>query len=270
VGSMVLYVPGRTFFHKLDPRAKIVFLVLVSTSIFTVRNIPLALIGLGVMVALWGLARLPWKILYGLLKTLVGIFIFLFIIQSIFYPGEQILVKPLIPNFIPLIGGAGKIAMEGISFAFLLIVRLLTMIILMPLVSMTTPVQNLALGLAKMGLPYHISFTITSALNMVPILQSEVSIIMDAQKLRAMRIYEKGKIMEKFKSYTALVTPLVIGAMRRAQSMAVAMDSRAFGAMKTRSYLQDIHLSRVDWVFITGTVAYSVGTIIVAALLPQL
>lgn len=270
MGSMVLYIPGKTFFHKLDPRAKIVFLVLVSTAIFTIRNIPLALIGLGVMIALWGLAGLPWKILYSLLKTLFGVFVFLFIIQSIFYPGEKALIQPLIPNFVPLIGGAGKITVEGISFSFLLTIRLLTMIILMPLISMTTPVQNLALGLAKMGLPYHISFTITSALNMVPILQSEVSIIMDAQKLRAMRIYEKGKIMEKFKSYTALVTPLVIGAMRRAQSMAVAMDSRAFGAMKTRSYLEDIQLRWVDWLFITGTVVYSIGTIIVASLLPRL
>lgn len=270
MGSMVLYIPGKTFFHKLDPRAKIVFLILVSTSIFTIRNIPLALFGLAVMIAMWGFAGLPWKTLYGLLKTLFGVFVFLFIVQSIFYPGEQAVIKPLIPNFIPLIGGVGKITVEGILFSVLLTLRLLTMIILMPLVSMTTPVQNLALGLAKLGLPYRISFTTTSALNMVPILQSEVGIIMDAQKLRAMRIYEKGKIIDKLKSYTALVTPLVIGAMRRAQSMAVAMDSRAFGATKTRTYLEDIRLKRIDWLFMVITVIYSVGTIIIASMVHSL
>lgn len=270
MGSSVIYVSRKSFFHELDPRSKIIFLILVSTSIFTVRNIPLALVGLGVMIALWGLAGLSWTTLYKLLKTLFGIFVFLFIVQSIFYPGEKAIIKPLIPTFVPLIGGIGKVTVEGICFAFLLTIRLLTMIILMPFFSMTTQMQTMALGLTKLGLPYHISFTTTSALNMVPILQSEVSIIMDAQKLRAMRIYEKGKIMDKLKSYTALVTPLVIGAMRRAQSMAVAMDSRAFGAMKTRTFLEDIRFTKWDWVFIVLTVIYSIGTIVIASMLPSL
>lgn len=270
MASTVMYVPGKSIFHRLDPRSKIIFLVLVSSVIFTVRNIPLALVGLVVMLAMWGLAELSWKTLYSLVKTLGGIIVFLFVIQSIFYPGTHPLVQPLIPSFIPLIGGHGAIYMEGISFSFLLSIRLITMLILMPLFSLTTPMGTMAVGLTKMGLPYRISFTTTSALNMVPILQSETSIIMDAQKLRAMRIFEKGKMMDKMKSYTALVTPLVIGAMRRAQSMAVAMDSRAFGAMKTRTYLEDIKLSKMDWVFITLTVVYSVGTFVAASILPRL
>jgi energy-coupling factor transport system permease protein len=137
------------------------------------------------------------------------------------------------------------------------------MIVLLPLVSMTTPVQILALGFVKIGFPYQLSYTLTSALNMVPILQSEIISIMDAQKLRGMQTFEKGKLKDKLRSYPALVTPLVIGAMRRAQAMSVAMDSRAFGAFKTRTYIEDVELELKDWVFMLCVVLYSVSVFVV-------
>ncbi|NMC11562.1 MAG: energy-coupling factor transporter transmembrane protein EcfT [Chloroflexi bacterium] len=265
--SLVVYFPGQTFFHKLDPRTKIVFMVLVSTVIFAVQNLYLSGIILVVMVALWLLARLPASIVYGFLKALLPVFIFLFIVQALLYPGVTPIIKPLIPKFIPLIGGMGQVNLEGILFAVLLMFRLLAMVILLPLVSMTTPVHILALGMVRMGLPYRLSYTITAALNMVPILQSEIGVIVDAQKLRAMSTFEKGSIWSKLKSYPVLVTPLVIGAMRRAQSMAVAMDARAFGAMKTRTYIEDIKLSPMDWFFMIASTLGTIAILVAAAII---
>ncbi len=266
-GSLVQYFPGQTFFHRLDPRAKLVFLIFVSVAIFAIQNLYLSFFILVVMVFLWWRANLPISIVWGFLKALLPVFIFLFIVQAILYPGETILIYPLIPRFVPLIGGIGRITLQGILFAVLLMFRLLAMVILLPLVSMTTPVHLLALGLVRIGLPYRFAYTTTAALNMVPILQGEIGVIVDAQKLRAMRTFEKGKFWEKLRSYPALVTPLVIGAMRRAQSMAVAMDSRAFGAMKTRTYIEDINLKWFDWVFIAVTTILSIGVIVLAAML---
>jgi energy-coupling factor transport system permease protein len=214
---------------------------------------------------LWIVAKLPVSIIWSFIRGLLPVFIFLVVVQAILYPGEKILIEPLIPNFVPGIGGAGNITLEGILFAILLMFRLISMIVLLPLVSMTTPVQILALGLVKIGFPYQISYTLTSALNMVPILQSEISSIVDAQKLRAMQTFEKGKLREKLSSYPALVTPLVIGAMRRAQAMAVAMDSRAFGAYKTRTYIEDVQLESTDWIFMFCVVLYSAAVFIIKA-----
>lgn len=265
--SLVVYFPGNTFFHKLDPRTKIVFMVLVSTVIFAVQDLYLSALILAIMVILWVLARLPVSIIYSFLKALLPVFFFLFVVQALLYPGVTPIIKPLIPSFIPLIGGVGQVNLEGILFAVLLMFRLLAMVILLPLVSMTTPVHILALGMVRMGLPYRLAYTTTAALNMVPILQSEIGVIVDAQKLRAMRTFEKGNLWNKLKSYPALVTPLVIGAMRRAQSMAVAMDSRAFGAMKTRTYIEDIMLRPMDWLFMAASTIGTVGILILAAMI---
>ncbi len=263
MSSLIAYYPGDTFIHRLDPRAKIVFMIIVSTSIFMVQKIYIAAFILLVMVFLWILAKLPGSVLWGFMKILLPIIGFLFIVQAIFYPGTTPLIKPLIP-----IGkGIGQVTLEGLLFAVLLALRLMAMIIMLPLVSFTTPVQSFALGMVKMGLPYKLAYTLTTALNLVPILQIETGVIVDAQKLRAMQTFEKGKIGEKMRAYPALVTPLVIGSMRRAQLMAVAMDSRAFGASKSRTYLEDISMHFKDWAFLIGSILFSVGIVMASSLL---
>lgn len=263
MSSLIAYYPGDTFIHRLDPRAKIVFMIIVSTSIFMVQKIYIAAFILLVMVFLWIVAKLPGSVLWGFMKILLPIIGFLFIVQAIFYPGTTPLIKPLIP-----IGkGIGQVTLEGLLFAVLLALRLMAMIIMLPLVSFTTPVQSFALGMVKMGLPYKLAYTLTTALNLVPILQTETGVIVDAQKLRAMQTFEKGKIGEKMRAYPALVTPLVIGSMRRAQLMAVAMDSRAFGASKSRTYLEDISMHFKDWAFLIGSILFSVGIVMASSLL---
>ena len=241
-------------------------MVIVSTSIFMVQKIYIAAFILLVMVVLWIIAKLPGSVLWGFMKILLPIIGFLFIVQAILYPGVTPIVKPLIP-WVNHGKGIGQITLEGMLFAVLLALRLMAMIIMLPLVSFTTPVQSFALGMVKMGLPYKLAYTLTTALNLVPILQTETGVIVDAQKLRAMQTFEKGKIGEKMRAYPALVTPLVIGSMRRAQLMAVAMDSRAFGASKTRTYLEDISLRFKDWAFLVGSVLFSVGIVMASALL---
>jgi len=257
LSSLISYYPGNTMFHRLDPRVKIIFMLVFCTAVLLINDIGIAAVFFAVVVALWFSARLPVKLLWSFIKVLLPIAAFLFVIQAIFYPGDTPLIKPLIP-----IGkGIGQVTLEGILFSVLLALRLMAMIIMLPLISFTTPVQNFALGMVKIGLPYTLAYTMTTALNLVPLLQTETQVIVDAQKLRAMQTFEKGKLGEKLRAYPALVTPLVIGSMRRAQLMAVAMDSRAFGATKKRTYMEDITMDAVDWIFLAATIIFSIGIV---------
>ncbi|TET16149.1 MAG: energy-coupling factor transporter transmembrane protein EcfT [Dehalococcoidia bacterium] len=256
MGSLIECYPGQSLFHRLDPRAKIVFLLLFTTVIFIIQHIYLAVVVLLIVIALWGVARLPLRSLGGYFKMLSGILVFLFVVQATLYPGEVILIDPIIPSSVPLIGGKGNITEEGILFGFFITTRLLTMILILPLVSMTTPIDRLTLGLVRLGLPYQLAYITTTALNQVAVLKAEAGVIMDAQRLRAFRTFEKGNPIAKMKAYPLLVTPLVIGAMHRAKLVAIAMESRGFGAKGERVYIEDIAMKPSDWVFIALTVLY--------------
>jgi energy-coupling factor transport system permease protein len=256
VSTLIQYVPGDTLFHRLDPRAKILFMLLVAGLVFVIQSIWLAALVWLTLLLLWGVARLPVNMLKDTSKALAGLTVLLFLVQALFYPGETSLIYPIIPYAVPVIGGVGRITLEGMLFAVLIILRLYAMVLILPLVSLTTPVHILTLGMVRMGMPYRWAYAMTTAINLIPVLQSEANLIVDAQRLRAMQVFEKGRFWEKLRSYPALVTPLVIGAMRRAQLIAVAMDSRAFGASKSRTYIQNIQMQTWDWFFLGATVLY--------------
>lgn len=252
--SVILeYVPGNSLLHKVDPRVKIIALVVLTFIIFLVRKLVLSLGLFAVVLTFWLLAGISLREIAGYMKLLLGLFIFLIVVQGLFQPGQTILLKPLIPSFIPLIGGLGKITLEGVLLGILISFRVLTLVCLIPLVVMTTELSKLALGLVKLGLPYRIAYIATTALNMVPTLQNEISAIIDAQRLRAFTGFESGSILQKIKAYPPLVVPLVVGAMRRSQLMATAMDARAFGCRPVRTYIEDISFHPVrDTLAIVG------------------
>ncbi|MEW6624006.1 MAG: energy-coupling factor transporter transmembrane component T [Bacillota bacterium] len=255
---MVQYYPGKTFIHCLDPRVKVVSLFILTIVIFLITNfIVISLIFLGTLI-FWLKARLPISILYFYMKILAVLLVILIAMQALFYPGSTIIFSPIIPEVIPLLGGLGKISKEGLIFGLIISFRLVTLICLMPLITFTTSIEKMALGLIKMGLPYTVAYTATTALNMIPILQTELGIIIDAQRLRAFQTFEKGTFSQKVKAYPTLVIPLIMGSMRRAQSMGVAMDSKAFGASKTRTFLEDITMQKKDWAFMILVVLFCI------------
>lgn len=260
--SVVQYYEGDSFLHRLDPRTKLIMLTILTVIVFIVQNFWMIGAILGTVLLLWWNARLPAKTLTSYFKFLSGLFVFIIILQGLFYAGDIVIIKPIIPYGVPLIGGLGKLTLDGIVFGILISARVVCLVCLLPLVTMTTPIHLFALGLSKMGMSYQTAYTMTTALNTIPILENEANVVMDAQKLRAFRVFEEGNLMQKLKAYPPLAVPLVIGAMRRAQMMGVAMDSRAFGALKHRTYLEDISMRPIDYVALVTFVLYSVALLV--------
>jgi len=181
----------------------------------------------------------------GFLKLLLVLIVMLVTIQAIFQTGETVLFGP--------------VTLEGLIYGFLISYRLITLFLLMPLVIMTTDIYYISLGLVKLGMPYKYAYMATTALNMVPTLQEEIQTIMEAKKLRASTVYEDGNILQKMKAYPTLVVPLVIGTMRRANQMGIAMDARSFASSKSRTYLLDTHMRNSDWVAMALVIASAIA-----------
>jgi energy-coupling factor transport system permease protein len=101
----------------------------------------------------------------------------------------------------------------------------------------------------KLKLPYEYVLTFNMAMRFVPTLAKEAQTIIDAQKSRGLE-FEKGNIFQKVKKYIPILIPLIISSLRRAEIIADAMESRAFGASKTRSFLYTLNMNKKDFIFI--------------------
>jgi energy-coupling factor transport system permease protein len=169
-------------------------------------------------------------------------------------------LKKIFPHFKFL---AGLIALvialqvfwgQGLSAGLMIGCRIIALVVLMPALTMTTDAQLLALGITRLGLHYRAAFIITSTLNLIPVFEEEARLIMDARRLRGIR-------SARLREYPAIALPLVIKAMRQAQMTALAMDARAFGAYRTRTWLREIKLSAVDYGAFAAGIVWSVAAV---------
>ena len=241
------YGGGGSFICRLDPRIKIAACLLFTLLVFVVSRPPAAACLTLCMAALWFAARMKISQIFTYLKFLLVMVLFITALQMLFGPGSRYIVKPLIPDWVPLAGGMGSLKWDGLALGAVAGLRLLSLVLLLPLLTGTTSMYDLAQGLAAFGLNYKAAFVITSALNLVPGLKDEARFIVDAQKLRGRRVFDEGSLWGKLRTYPALAVPLIIAAMRRSQSMAYAMDSRAFGAGQSRTWRKPLVVKTRDW-----------------------
>jgi energy-coupling factor transport system permease protein len=164
--------------------------------------------------------------------------VFIVIIQTLFYKGENYAI-------FPVFGRVFSLSREGFFLSLVIVCRLFSLIIILPLLTATTSPDRLATGLSALGVRYRAAFIITTAFNLIPFFREEAGVIMDARKLRGSRGKRPG-IM----TYVSLAVPLVLGAMRKAQISSVAMDSRAFGVYKTRTWLDKPRMKGYDFIAI--------------------
>ena len=212
-----LYIEGSTFVHRLHPTVKVFALFVMFWSVYWVDH-PLALLPLGlVMVALaeftgaWpNFYRLRWLFILVILTTTVA--------WTVFYRRGPVLINlPLIHlSRASLVFGLGR----GLKLAELLATSVLFL--------STTKVEEFTAGLARLGVPYRVGFAITLAFRLVPLFIDSALTVVQAQNLRGYD-FNRGGPLERVKRYVPVVIPVFMGALRKANSMAMALEARGFG-----------------------------------------
>ncbi|MHA2183846.1 MAG: energy-coupling factor transporter transmembrane component T family protein [Promethearchaeota archaeon] len=214
------FIKKKSFLHQLDPRAKLV-LALIYTIIALLFNqiVPLFIIFLSLIPLI-----IIGKLLKQWLKSIRAMsFLILFIL----------ILNTLFISF---------------SFAVAMIFRIYIMVSAFSLFFLTVDPNDLALSLITMKFPYEFAFSFSLAFRFVPTIAIEAQNIIDAQQSRGYEMQEKG-LINQIKNLFPLLIPLIICSIRRAFNVAEALESRAFGSKKERTYYYTIKFTVKDWIF---------------------
>ena len=246
-------------FQKLDGRSKIIALAVIFTLVLLFSHWAYIL-GLLVLVMLvWWIARLPFTMIRDLLQFFFIIAIVILVVQIFFYPGTTNLLR--ISNPIPVIGFSGFITLEGILFGIAMVLRLVVIMIVAPLMVMTTPLPDLMLALVKFKVPYRFAFIMTTALSLLPSIQNHAGIIQQAQLCRGITYGGAGKFFTKLRASVSLLVPLILSTFRDSQTLEIAMSSRAFGAPIKRTFLLESHFGVADYLVLVFSLLLMAGGI---------
>lgn len=252
------YIKADTFIHRLNPISKLVYviltLILVFLSTFT-QDIIILLAWLITALIFWRIAKISIRYFMGLVKLLMGIIIFIIIIQGFMYRGETTIFT-LFHYRIP--GGAdiGVFTYEGLMFGVMISVRVLTAIAVLPLFTFTTSYLRFMETMTRLKVPFKYSFVFVAGMRSVPMIQETWQTVADAQKLRAFDIDKMNIFKKAFKAYIPIVTPLVLLLLRKANDMQIAIETRAFGAPVERTILEDILFHARDYIFLAFVIAF--------------
>ena len=253
------YFPGNTVAHKLDPRTKILLVVLYIVALFCAKSV----LTYGIMAACLAIcvriSKVGIKQLVRGLKPVLFIILFTGILNLFFTPGERYLVEVA---FI-------RISDTGLRNAIFMVLRIMLLIMGTFLMTYTTSpialtdgLERLLNGLKKLHVPVHeLAMMMSIALRFIPTLIEETDKIMSAQKARGAD-FESGNLIQKAKALIPILVPLFISAFRRADELATAMECRCYHGGEGRTKLHVLKYERRDIVALTIGALICAGVIV--------
>ena len=256
------YFPGDTPAHRLDPRTKILLVVLYIAALFTAKSfLTYGLMAL-VLAACVRISKVGLKALVKGLKPVLFIIVFTGILNLFFTPGENELWA----------WGPFHVTDTGIQNAAFMVLRIMLLIMgtfLMTYttspISLTDGLERLLNGLKRFHVPVHeLTMIMSIALRFIPTLIEETDKIMSAQKARGAD-FESGNLMEKAKALVPILVPLFISAFRRADELATAMECRCYYGGEGRTKLHVLKYGRRDYTALALGVLVLAGVIAMRA-----
>ena len=252
------YFPGQSVIHRLDPRTKLVMLVVYIVALFLAESwVSYGLMLVFLVTVIW-LSTIPLKSILRGMKPLVMILIFTGVL-NLFFTQEG----GVIFHFWILTVTTG-----GLTRAVMMMSRILMLITGTFLLTYTTSpialtdgLESLMKPLKKIGVPVHeLSMMMCIALRFIPTLIEETDKIMCAQKARGAD-FETGSLMERAKALIPILVPLFISAFRRADELATAMECRCYQGGEGRTKMKLLRYHREDFL------AYGVGAVLLIAVI---
>ncbi len=251
------YFPGNSRVHRLDPRTKLIVLVVYIVALFMAKSwisYGLCLAFLAISIAV---SKIPVKSIVKGMKPLVFILVFTGILNLFFTQEGEVLVSFWIIT----------ITTGGLSRAVMMVARILMLITCTFLLTYTTSpialtdgLEQLMGGLKRFHVPVHeLSMMMSIALRFIPTLIEETDKIMSAQKARGAD-FESGTLIERAKALIPILVPLFISAFRRADELATAMECRCYHGGEGRTKMKLLRYTLWDWR------AFGIGAGLIAAI----
>ena len=262
-----------TIIQRLDPRARIIFMLAMLFSIIQFWDLRIMLLFLGISVAQYALARLTWRETRRV-WILVSIII-LFMTILTFFTGrggvdyayhEEHSIYRLGPLSLPIVGWqiSLNITAEKTIFAFSQLARMYTITIMALIIPYTVDPSLYGVTFRGMGLPDKFAYAMDLAFRFVPTLGRDFSITLDSQRARGYEVEKlSGGIVAQIRRLAPLLVPVTINAIVGAEDIIDAMDLRAFG-IGPRTWVHKLSYRRADKVLIAAGALIFAGSTVLA------
>lgn len=244
------YYPSSSMLHKMDSRVKILLNLFYLVGIFFVQSFFGFAVVLCFLLLAVAASRVP---LLSILRSIKGI-LFLLVLTGIlniffFSPNDSSVL--LVDWWII------KIYDGGLIFAAKMTLRITFLVTGASLLTLTTTPVDLTHGIESLLKPlrlvrfpvHELALIMSLALSFIPTLIEETDRIIKAQKARG-AAFDSGGLIKRAKAFIPILIPLLVSSFRRADELALAMNSRCYEGATKRTQMR---VMRLSWRDLAGT-----------------
>lgn len=236
------YYPAGSILHRLDARVKFVGTLVYIVALFLVRGVLGYVFMTACLLGIMALSKVPFRIIFGSLKTIMIILLITVMFNLFLTPGESLITL-----------GFLTITREGVEVAVRMAIRLVYLVTGSSMMTLTTTPNELTDGMEKLfgplrviHVPVHeIAMMMSIALRFIPLLMEETDKIKKAQIARGAD-FESGNFIKRVTAMIPLLVPLFVSAFRRATELAMAMEARCYRLGDGRTHMKPLTYHRRD------------------------
>lgn len=247
------YLAKDTPIHRLDPRAKFIFLLCFLLSVTQFWDLRVLLAFFGLAMGYYALARLPFRETRRAWFFMVFFAVVLVGVNTLFVRGGRRFETEHILFRLPLL--SLPITAEGVVFSAGMIARMLSIAAIALTLPFTVNPQLYGVAFRKLGLPDQFAFAMDLAFRFVPTLARDFFLTLDAQKARGYEVERlRGGPIAQIRKLAPLIVPVTINAIVEGEDVVNALELRCFGAAK-RTWLHELRYTRWDKAVIAFSLA---------------
>jgi energy-coupling factor transport system permease protein len=244
------YVDNGSFFTRIDALSKLIWVVLVIVITFQLQGNIARVVMLGLLILITVLlARVPFRSVWQSAPIILIMGTLLFVVNLFITPST---------SFIHVAGFT--LGQQGFDRGIELFLRITVMVLASFIFIWTTDIRDLMTGLVRIGMPYRYAFAIFLALRFLPIVQQEVDAVKAAHAIRGRASH--SPIRHRIRLWQRYMFTVIVNSLRKAESTALAIESRGFGAYPDRTYIKSFRWTITGILLILLFIAFSAWLIL--------
>lgn len=244
---MIEYTDLDSPIHKLSGASKLLALIIWAIASMVTYNTFVLVFMFIFSIIIFKISKVPYK---NISFVLYFILIFLLINNVaifIFSPTEGTSIYGTSTELFH-IAGPYTVTLEQLFYQFNITLKYFSIIPMALLFIVATNPSEFAASLNKIGVSYKIAYAVAIALRYVPDVQRDYEQISFAQQARGIDMSKKEKVLKRIKNSFAILMPLIFSSLDKIETISTAMELRAFGNKKSRTWYSERSFKTGDYV----------------------
>ena len=247
--EMLSYIKKDSPIHKLTGATKLICFLLWTIAAMITYDIRV-LIGLFIAgIIVFKISKIKFEDVSFILYFILFFLLLNALLIFVFSPYQGVDIYGSRTDLFHLIGPY-TVTKEQLFYELNVILKYFATIPMALLFILTTDPSEFAASLNKIGVSYKVAYTVSIALRYIPDVQRDYKDISFAQQARGIDLSSKEKLSKRIKNSAAILMPLIFSSLERIDKISLAMELRAFGNNKKRTWYNSRKFGKIDYISI--------------------